>query len=295
VSVVVSKVEGAVGRITLNRPEVMNAVSVELAESLQAALEVLSETDGVRVITIRGAGGNFCAGGDFGEVQRLTASQQLDTLFASFRAACRKVRTVPQPVVTVVEGVAMAGGFELMQAADLALVRDDARISDNHINHGMVPGGGGSQRLPRLLGRHRAMAHLLTGERLTGLDAEALGLAQSFAPDLFDSSTEAIVQRLASRDPRSLATIKRLVHDGLDLSLEDGLDLEQEAVVRHISLVEPDASRKASDASRPPAADPVTQPAVVTYLPQSGGLDASVALGGDVPARPAAPKKEQHS
>jgi len=235
VTSVETSVRGAVGQILLNRPSVMNAVDLSLASGLDDALVSLSRRAVVRVIVIRGAGGNFSAGGDFQEVSRLTAQGALDSLFTAFRSACSRIRTLDQPVVAVVEGVAMAGGFELVQAADIALVRDDARLSDNHVNHGMVPGGGGSQRLPRLLGRNRALAHLLSGERLSGLDAERLGLAhRSFTPEDFETEVEAFVQRLASRDPVSLSTIKRLVYDGLDLPLDRGLDLEQGAVVAHI-------------------------------------------------------------
>ena len=103
------------------------------------------------MIVIRGAGGNFCAGGDVAEVERLRSAgrQQLQTLFDAFRGACDAIAAIDVPVVAAVEGVAMAGGFELMQAADIVLVSDDAKIADSHINFGMIPGGGSTQRLPR--------------------------------------------------------------------------------------------------------------------------------------------------
>lgn len=236
-TVVDTQVSAGLGRILLNRPDVMNAVSLQLATELEEALRDLGSRDDVRVIVIRGAGGNFCSGGDFAEVSRLRdeGPAALDTLFAAFRRACATIRQIGQPVVVAAEGVAMAGGFELMQAADIALVRDDARLSDNHANHAMVPGGGGSQRLPRLLGRQRALSHLLTGERLSGLDAERLGLAlHSFSPSEFEERVEAFLERLATKDPGSLRTIKQLVYDGLELTLEESLDLEQRTVVDHI-------------------------------------------------------------
>jgi enoyl-CoA hydratase/carnithine racemase len=139
-------------------------------------------------------------------------------------------------VIAAVEGVAMAGGFEFMLAADIALVRDDARIADNHVNYGQLPGGGSSQRLPRLLGRQRALGLLLGGERLSGGDAVALGLAhRSFAPEEFDDRVEAFVTTMAGRRRDALVGIKRLVHDGLATSLEAGLALELQRVVAHIS------------------------------------------------------------
>lgn len=227
-----------VATVTLDRPDAMNAVTTALAVALEQAVHVAGRDAGVRVIVIRGSGGNFCAGGDFAEVQRLRAqgSVVLRGLFEAFRAACAAVEAVPQPVVAVVEGVAMAGGFELMQACDLVLVRHDARISDNHANFGMVPGGGGSQRLPRLVGRQRALGLLLSGERISGMQAVEWGLAfKSFSADSFDADVTTFVERLAGRRADALRTIKRLVRDGLRTDLEGGLDLELDAVVDHIA------------------------------------------------------------
>ena len=226
---------GAIGRVTLNRPEAMNAVTIELARGLERALRELAAE--AHVIVIRGAGGNFCAGGDWGEVQRLRAegARALGELFAAFRAACDSIAELPVPVIAAVEGNAMAGGFELMQACDIVLACEDARVADNHSNFGMVPGGGGSQRLPRLVGRQRALAHVLTGERASASELVAWGLAyRAFAADDFEAGVEAVAERLAAKKPAALARIKRLVHEGLRLPLAEGLDLEERTVVEHI-------------------------------------------------------------
>lgn len=226
-----------VATITLDRPEAMNAVTRALAVALHEAVAVAGRDPEVKVIVIRGRGGHFCAGGDFDEVQRLRAqgADALRGLFVAFRNACSAVGEVEQPVVAVVEGVAMAGGFELMQACDITLVRHDARISDNHANFGMVPGGGGSQRLPRLVGRQRALGLLLSGARISGVEAVEWGLAyRSFAADELDREAADFVARLAGRRTDALRTIKRLVRTGLQGGLEAGLDLELEAVVDHI-------------------------------------------------------------
>ena len=237
-TVVTSTVADRVGAIVLNRPDQMNAISIELAEALESAVRELGARDDVAVITIRGAGGNFCAGGDFAEVQRLRADgpDALRELFEAFRGACRAVGEVDQPVVALVEGVAMAGGFELVQAVDITLVRTDARLSDNHVNFGQVPGGGGSQRLARLVGRSRALSHVLSGERLSGLQAEQWGLAlHAYPPETFEAEVEAFVERLAGRRRDALTGIKSLVRRGLERDLEQGLDLELDTVVAHVS------------------------------------------------------------
>jgi enoyl-CoA hydratase/carnithine racemase len=129
----------------------------------------------------------------------------------------------------------MAGGFELMQAADIAVVREDAKLADNHTNFGLIPGGGDTQRLPRLAGRQRALGLILTGDRLSGEDAAAWGLAyKAFAPDAFDRAVEELVQTLAGKSPEALRSCKRLVYDSLDRELADGLQSEIEAVLAHL-------------------------------------------------------------
>jgi len=232
------EVADGVATITLDRPDAMNAVTTALASALEQALLAAGDDPDVRVVLVRGAGGNFCAGGDFEEVQRLRAEgpEALRTLFEAFRRACAAAGAIPHPVVAAVEGVAMAGGFELMQACDVVLVRHDARISDNHVNFGMVPGGGGSQRLPRLAGRQRALGLLLSGDRISGVEAVEWGLAyRSYAGDSFDQEVGTFVTRLAGRSPDAVRTVKRLVRDGLAGDLEAGLDLELSAVVDHIA------------------------------------------------------------
>jgi enoyl-CoA hydratase/carnithine racemase len=237
-SVVQHAIADGIGHITLNRPERMNAVTTELARQLEDALSDLSRAPAVNVIVIRGAGKNFCAGGDVAEVERLRSAgpEPLRTLFDAFRRACDVIASVDVPVVAAVEGVAMAGGFELMQAADIVIVSDDAKIADNHINFGMIPGGGSTQRLPRLVGHQLALGLLLSGDRLSGPDAVRLGLAyRSFAAQDFDEGVNHFVAQLAGRDRAAVTTIKRLVGGARQRSLSEGLDDEISAVVAYIS------------------------------------------------------------
>jgi enoyl-CoA hydratase/carnithine racemase len=138
-------------------------------------------------------------------------------------------------VVAAVEGYALAGGFELLSSVDVSLVRDDAVLADNHINFGILPSAGGSQRLPRLVGLPRAMGHVLTGERITGKQAEQWGLVyRSASPEDFEAVLGALVDRLAGKDRQTLATTKHLVRAGLGMSLADGLAMEVEATLAHL-------------------------------------------------------------
>lgn len=228
--------DGPVGHVTLNRPQARNAITVALGEALGEALQRLaSETD---VIVVRGAGGHFSVGGDFHELERLRPGgvEAMRPLFENFGRACALIATLPVPVIAAVEGYAMAGGFELMQASDVAIVCDNAVLADNHSNFGQVPGGGGSQRLARLVGRQRALGHLLAGDRISGAQAVQWGLAYRAVPAAeFDGVVAEFAARLAGKNREALARTKHLVHAGLQRPLTDGLALELETVLGHLT------------------------------------------------------------
>ncbi len=225
-----------IARITLNRPQARNAITIALAEGLRDALAAAGDT--ADVIVIRGAGGHFCAGGDFHEVSRLRdeGPEALRPLFETFIGACELIAELPVPVVAAVEGYAMAGGFELIQSVDIAIVRDDAVLADNHANFGMIPGGGGSQRLPRIVGAPRALGHILTGDRLTGKQAADWGIAYRSVPaQSFETELDALVANLAGKDRDASARIKALVRGGLRGSLADGLAAETASTLAHLA------------------------------------------------------------
>ncbi len=236
---VLTTIEGAgetcVAHIMLNRPQARNAITVALARGLGEALRAAAAQ--ARVIVIRGAGGQFCAGGDFHEVSRLRAEgpDALRRLFEEFLAVCALIGELAVPVIAAVEGHAMAGGFELIQSCDIAIARDDAVLADNHLNFGMIPGGGGSQRLPRIVGLPRALGLILSGDRLTGAQAGRWGLVYRSVPaGEFERAVADLVANLAGKDAAALARAKRLVRDGLRLPLREGLALETETIIRHL-------------------------------------------------------------
>ncbi|ALL79738.1 enoyl-CoA hydratase (plasmid) [Pseudonocardia sp. EC080610-09] len=226
---------GRVAYLTLNRPEARNAVTVALAESLRKKLdEAAAHAD---VIVIGGAGGHFCAGGDFHEVSRLREEgpDALRPLFETFIEACELIGRLAVPVVAAVEGYAMAGGFELVQSVDVAVARKDAVLADNHANFGMIPGGGGSQRLPRLVGLPRALGHILLGERISGTTAAEWGLVHRTADaDTFEATVEDVVTGLLAKDRGAIARIKQLIRGGVEMPLADGLRMETESTLAHL-------------------------------------------------------------
>jgi enoyl-CoA hydratase/carnithine racemase len=226
-----------VGWITLNTPGRLNAITVALSRELENAILQMGSDADVRVIVIRGSGGTFCAGGHFTEVEHLRSGgpAAIRPLFTAFRRACDAIAAIDVPVVAAVEGLAMAGGFELMQAADIVLVSAEAVIADTHLNFGMIPGGGSTQRLARVIGRQAALALILTGDQMSGADAARYGLAYRCFPQAdFEESVRRFVADLALRHRAALTTVKRLVHSGLQESLREGLDEEANSAVAYI-------------------------------------------------------------
>lgn len=195
-------VEGRVGHVSLNRPEARNALDLRTVEELEEALRRLE--DAARVIVIRGAGGNFCAGADLKYVSdNRRDGPTMRRFIEQINRAFNRAEKSPVPVVAAVEGYALAGGFELLQACDVVVLAEDAVLGDQHANFGLMPGGGGSQRLPRLVGRQRALGLLLSGEWISGRQAVEWGLAYRAVPagDL-ESEVGALASRLAERSKR---------------------------------------------------------------------------------------------
>jgi 2-(1,2-epoxy-1,2-dihydrophenyl)acetyl-CoA isomerase len=229
------EVDGDVGRLTLNRPASRNAISLNLAREFAAGVRALAPA--VSVIVIRGAGGTFCAGGDFDELMALRDSGRaaLAELFTAFRDATAAIAAAEVPVVAVVEGHAVAGGFELIQAVDVAIAAESATLADIHAKFGQIPGGGGTALLPRLVGRARASALVLTGDALTARQALAWGLLYQVVPDAeLDDAVAALVRRLTKGSRAARAASKRLIREGLGKPLPDALDAELDAVLDHI-------------------------------------------------------------
>jgi 2-(1,2-epoxy-1,2-dihydrophenyl)acetyl-CoA isomerase len=232
---VLVQVDGDVGRLTLNRPTARNAISLNLALELGAGVRELAPM--VSVIVIRGAGGTFCAGGDFAELMALRdkGRDALAELFIAFRSATEAIAMAEVPVVAVVEGHAVAGGFELIQAVDVAIAAESATLADIHAKFGQIPGGGGTALLPRLVGQARASGLVLTGDALTARQAMDWGLLYQVVPDAeLDDAVVALVRRLTKGSRAARAASKRLIREGLDKPLSAALDVELEAVLDHI-------------------------------------------------------------
>ena len=219
--------EGGVAFITLNRPEKLNALSPEVFELLGHHIDHFAQEDSARVAVLHGNGTSFAAGADIGHYVDIDAVQYLDFMRAG-NAVQDKFARCPKPVVAAVQGYALGGGLELALSCDFMIVMDDAQLGLPEIKLGLLPGGGGTQRLPRLIGSMRAAEMIMTAKRITGRQAVEWGMALDAGEhvDVLAAATE-FALRLARQAPLPQRLGKMLLRAGADASLDASLDLEQ--------------------------------------------------------------------
>ena len=212
--------------ITINRPEKRNALNIQTRAEGAAALDELREDESVRVVVITGAGDKaFIAGADISEFAGRTAVSQRDVMLG--RSLFTAVDTFPKPVIAMVNGYCLGGGCELAMACDLRIASDKASFGQPEINLGIIPGGGGTQRLTRLVGEGKAMELILTGDIVDAQTAHAIGLVNMVvpAPDL-EAKTMELANRIAERSPVALRLAKEAIKAASRSNLDEGLRRE---------------------------------------------------------------------
>ncbi|HTF35278.1 MAG TPA: enoyl-CoA hydratase-related protein [Myxococcota bacterium] len=227
---------GALAWLRLSRPKALNALSPDLVADFERALSSLEADASVRVLAITGTGRAFCAGADLAfALDSVDAGDALLAFVERAAALVEHVAAFPKPVIAAVNGLALAGGLELVLACDLVIAAESARLGDAHANYGLLPGAGGSARLARRLGASRAKSLLFTGELVAAPALVELGLVNRVVPDAeLEGSVEKLAETLAAKSPLVLRAMKRLVDDGLDQSLAGALRLEQLALRAHV-------------------------------------------------------------
>lgn len=219
--------DGAVAILTLNRPKVLNALNAALLRDLEAALDALGADASIRAIVLTGAGDkSFVAGADINELAVLTPAEGKEHARHGQRIFDR-VEHLGKPVIAAINGFALGGGCELALACTLRIAADTARLGQPEINLGIIPGYGGSQRLPRLVGKGRALEILLTGDMVSAARAYEMGLVNKVVPaaELL-ATAKALAQGLASKAPIATRYILEAVNHGLDMPLAQGQYLE---------------------------------------------------------------------
>ncbi|MEO8558440.1 MAG: enoyl-CoA hydratase/isomerase family protein [Rhodospirillales bacterium] len=212
--------------LTLNRPQALNALSPKLFVELRAHIDAIArEIEKVGCVVLQGEGRSFCAGNDLQAIgageHAPTPTYQADTI--------RAIELMPQPVIVAVQGHCYTGGLELALAGDLLIAADSAKFADTHGKFGMTPLWGMSQRLPRRIGLLRAKEMMLTGRVVSGAEAALIGLANQCVPDaeLRQRSME-LARQMVANSWHTLRADKRLVNEGQDHGLVDGLQYERD-------------------------------------------------------------------
>ena len=228
------------GWLTLNRPDELNSLTADLLSAITDRLEEAAANPRLTALVITGAGRAFCAGADLKSLDTLPQAER-DHRTAIFLAHASTTFTAianfPKPVIAAVNGIATAGGLELILACDIVVAAKSARIGDGHANYGLLPGAGASVRLPRRIGAARAKYLFFTGELVPAETLVAAGLVNEVvADDELIPRAQEIISVLATKSPLGLARMKQLANFGLDNASEaQGLAFEHVLAVLHTS------------------------------------------------------------
>ena len=227
--------EDDIVRLQIERPQVLNCLSFPTLLRARTVLEELREDLTIRCILITGAGERaFCAGADLKE-RKTMPTARVPHFVKNIRALMDDVASMPQPTLAIARGSAFGGGVELMLACDLRLAAEHAKFGLTETTLAIIPGAGGTQRLPRLIGRSRAKDLILTGRRLEAREALAIGLVGAVAPiEELDALARATAAKIAANGPVAVRAAKEAIDRGSELSLIEGLEVEARCYERVI-------------------------------------------------------------
>ena len=219
--------KGAIAYVTLNRPKVLNALNQQTWEDLRAAFEDARDDAEVRGVILTGAGDKaFIAGADISELANVTAVEaQKSSSYG--QEVLDLIEDLGKPVVAAVNGFALGGGCETAMACTIRVASENAKFGQPEVKLGVIPGGGGTQRLPRLVGKGRALQIILSGEMINAQEAYRIGLVNEVVPaaDLI-TRAEAILKQIFANAPIAVKFALEAVNKGLETSLAEGLSLE---------------------------------------------------------------------
>ncbi|MGO4887520.1 enoyl-CoA hydratase [Anaerobacillus sp. MEB173] len=228
--VLVSKNEDGIAVITLNRPEAANALSTQMLFDLHQAIYSIKFDRSVRCVIVTGAGEKvFCAGADLKERAGMDQTEVRKTV-SLIRGNINDLEMLPQPVIAAVNGMAFGGGTELALACDIRVASETAKFGLTETSLGIIPGAGGTQRLPRLIGKGRAKEMIFTAKRIDAKEAEQIGLVEHVVSQesLMDKAME-IAKQIVRNGPVAVAQAKLAIDKGYDVDLNTGLAIEQNA------------------------------------------------------------------
>jgi enoyl-CoA hydratase/carnithine racemase len=221
-----TSIEESVATVTLNHPPV-NALTPGLLSELEATLGTLEADEAVKVAVITGAGRFFVAGADIRELARIPSSREGTDLALKGQAILNRIEALDKPVIAAINGACLGGGLELALCCHIRLAAEGARFGLPEITLGIMPGFGGTQRLPRLIGRSKATELILTGEVIPAQEARTLGLVSQVVPaDDLLRQAQGLARRIASKGQVAVRAALQAIHEGYALGLHEGLSFE---------------------------------------------------------------------
>ena len=224
--VILKKIDGHVATLTINRPDKLNALNIETRGRMVRELDELAKNDDVRVVVITGAGDKaFVAGADISEFEGRSPVEQYRVMTDS--SVFLAVDRFPKPTIAAINGFCLGGGCELAMACDIRIASEKAKLGQPEINLGLLPGGGGTQRLPRLVGMGAALKLLYTGDFIRADEALRIGLVDEVVPagDVAARAKE-LAEAIAAKSPVALRLIKQAVRTSMRTPLDEGLSQE---------------------------------------------------------------------
>jgi len=239
--------------ITFNRPAALNAMNTETMQELASALASCRADEAVRVIILTGSGDKaFIAGADIEEMKNMPAVDALTFLELGHRTL-RALETMEKPVIAAVNGLALGGGAEITLACDIRFASDRARFGVPEVSIGLIPGWGGTQRLPRLVGMGRAKELILSGDMIDAARAYEIGLVNRVIPhEKLMAETTAFAEKLAARPAFAVKMAKQSINYGFDLSLDNAIQLEAQCCAQCFSTQDQKEGMTAFLEKRPP-------------------------------------------
>ena len=237
----------SIAYVTLNRPQVLNVYNIQMRDDLYQVLMAIKDDPEVRVVVFKGAGEKaFCAGADLSEF--LTAPSPVIARQVRWtRDVWGLFLSIPQPLIAAIHGFVLGSGVEIALCCDIRIASEDARFGLPEVGLGIIPAAGGTQTLPRTVGRAKALEMLLTNRWVNGKEAYEIGLVNQVVPrDQLLQTVEEMAKKIASYDPMAVRNAKQAVVRGLDLALSEGLDLEK----RLASLLSPNRNHRSGEKKR---------------------------------------------
>ncbi|MEA4925636.1 MAG: enoyl-CoA hydratase-related protein [Syntrophomonadaceae bacterium] len=225
---IIYNVENEIGIITLNRPKVLNALNQELMKEVGRAVDLIAADEKVKAVILTGSKRAFAAGADIGSMVNDSAAETLLNC-QIFHGVMDKLEALPKPVIAAIAGMALGGGCELAQACDIRVAAAGTKFGQPEINLGIIPGGGGTQRLPRLIGMGRAKELILMGGMIDAQEALSFGLVNKVVPlDSLMEECKKMAQKLTGKPGLALAAAKRAMDNGINTDLTTGNVIERE-------------------------------------------------------------------